>query len=93
MEFQDVLRLKGDPLTFTPTVQHRIEVNPSQPIYIRQYKTLYKPQQEVARQVDDLVEDGLVQPSKNPIFLFSLCPSKLGRTERKRTASWWIFTD
>jgi transposase InsO family protein len=85
MEFHDVFHLEGDPLTCTPTTQHRIEVTSGKPIYIRQYRTPYKVQEEVARQVDELIEGGLVQPSKSPYnFPLLLVPKKPGPDGEKK---------
>jgi Reverse transcriptase (RNA-dependent DNA polymerase) len=84
-EFQDIFHLPGDRLSFTPTIQHSIKLNSDKPIYIRQYRTPFKLQDEVARQVDALAQEELVQPSHSPYnFPLLVVPKKPGPDGEKK---------
>jgi RNase H-like domain found in reverse transcriptase/Reverse transcriptase (RNA-dependent DNA polymerase)/Integrase zinc binding domain/Integrase core domain len=84
-DFSDIFHLNGDSLTFTPTIQHHIRLSNPEPIHVRQYRTPYRLQGEVARQVDELLQDGLVQPSRSPYnFPLLIVSKKAGADGDKR---------
>jgi len=91
-EFSDVFRLKGDDLTFTNVLEHEIKTDLGKPpINIRQYRLPEAHKEEIRRQVDKMLNDGIITPSKSPWNSpIILVPKKAGPDGQKK---WRLVVD
>lgn len=65
--FSDIFYIKGDKLTHTDLTQHRIPIKENtNPIYTRQYRIPQSQQQELDKQIADLHQQGIIEPSFSP---------------------------
>ena len=66
LEFHDIFTLPGDPLPLTDLMQHEIKTHDENPIHIKQYR--YPPihQEEIKRQIKDMLAKGIIQESDSP---------------------------
>lgn len=66
LEFHDVFTLPGDPLPLTDLIQHDIKTHDENPIHTKQYR--YPPihQEEIKRQVKDMIAKGIIRESDSP---------------------------
>lgn len=65
-EFHDIFYLEGDDLTFAKCGEHRIFTTPGiNPVNTRQYKLPIWQRDIVKQKVDDLLEKGIIEPSKS----------------------------
>ncbi|KMQ83882.1 hypothetical protein RF55_18871 [Lasius niger] len=63
-DFSDVLHLDGEPLTCTDTVAHQIATQAdSSPVNVRPYHLLEKHKEEINRQVQEMLRNGIIRPS------------------------------
>lgn len=58
--------LPGDKLQATDVFTHRIELTDSAPVYIRQYRHAHVQKEELNRQIQEMVRDGIIQASISP---------------------------
>lgn len=65
-EFQDRYYLPGEKLKSTNVLKHRIITTDEVPINFRQYRYPPTLKEEINRQVNDLLDGGIIQPSKSP---------------------------
>lgn len=66
-EFSDIFFLEGDKIRSTEAVMHEIKTpGVSQPIYQRPYRLPYAQKAEIDKQVDHLIQDGIISPSESP---------------------------
>jgi hypothetical protein len=66
-EYQDVFYLPGDRLSCTNAARHTIQLEPSvTPINTQPYRLPESQKEEIERQVEQLVEEGIVTPSESP---------------------------
>ena len=63
---EDIFYKKGDDLTFTNEIKHRIETKSDEPIYTRKYRYPAAFEQEISDQMKELLEQGIIQHSKSP---------------------------
>lgn len=73
-EYEDIFFREGDYLTHTDVAQHRIELEPgTKPIFTRQYRLPYQQRAEVDKQLKEMLENGIIEPStaawNSPIIL------------------------
>lgn len=73
-EFPDIFHIKGDPLSFTNVAEHVITLKPNtRPVFTRQYKVPQVLVPEMNRQIDELIQNDIVEPSisnlNSPILL------------------------
>ena len=66
LEFYDIFTLPGDPLPLIDLMQHEIKTHDENPIHIKQYR--YPPihQEEIKRQIKDMLAKGIIQESDSP---------------------------
>lgn len=66
--YVDIFYLKGDKLTFCDLLEHTIPLVPNaQPVNIRPYTRRSKfERDEIERHVQDLIEQGIVEPCRSP---------------------------
>ena len=65
-EFSDILYKPGDKLTFTSKIKHEIKLTDETPIYTKSYKYPYVYKEEVRRQINEMLEKGIIRPSSSP---------------------------
>ena len=65
-ENSDCFHVPGEPLGYTPVLQHRIDTTDDQPINTRQYRFPPVHKEEMNRQVKELLDGGIIKPSKSP---------------------------
>lgn len=85
-EFNDVFHLPGDKLTCTNLCKQRLYLKPeATPVYKRQYRTPHAHREEITRQVTEMVDNGLAEPSNSewnsPLLLV---PKKLDSSGQKK---------
>lgn len=66
LEFHDIFTLPGDPLPLTNLIQHEIKTTDENPINTKQYR--YPPihQEEIKKQIKDMLAKGIIQESDSP---------------------------
>jgi len=65
-ESQDRFHIPGEKLTATQVLQHQIPTTDDQPINTRQYGFPQIHKEEINKQVEELLEGGIVKPSQSP---------------------------
>lgn len=65
-EFKDIFYCDQIPLTFTNSVKHHIRTKNEDPIYVKPYRQGPFVQNEINRQVDQLIKDNVIQESHSP---------------------------
>ena len=71
-EYNDVFHLPGDKLTFTTAAEHAIPtpaINPNRAINTRSYRIPEVHKEEVQRQTEQMLQDGIIAPSNSPKIL------------------------
>lgn len=65
-EYSDIFHVPGDKLTFTTAVKHEISTTPQNPIHVKSYRfpEIHKP--EVAKQIDQMLDQNIIKPSMSP---------------------------
>lgn len=65
-EYSDIFHIPGDQLTFTTAVKHEIRTSSQNPIHVKSYRfpEIHKP--EVAKQIDQMLNQGIIKPSMSP---------------------------
>lgn len=93
-EYNDIFRLPGDRLTETKSTVHNIptpSVISSRAITQKNYRIPEQHQKEVEKQVDDMLEQGIITPSKSPWnFPILVVPKKIDASGIKK---WRICID
>lgn len=85
-EFNDIFYVEGDKVTFTNAAQHEITLKPgTKPIFIKQYRVPQSLIPEMNKQIDELLENDIIEPSNSnwnsPILLV---PKKEGPDGKKQ---------
>ncbi|KAG5863576.1 hypothetical protein JTB14_014371 [Gonioctena quinquepunctata] len=89
-EFNDLFFL-GDKLTYTNTVTHKIPTKHSNPVHTRQHRLPHQQKLEIERQVEQMLKDDIISPSKSPYnSLLLLYPKKPGANGNKK---WRVVVD
>ncbi|KAL4100717.1 hypothetical protein QTP88_020751 [Uroleucon formosanum] len=85
-EFSDIFFLEGDKIRPTEAVIHEIKTpGVSQPIYQRSYRLPYAQKAEIDKQVDHLIQDGIISPSESPWNApLLMVPKKVDSTGNKK---------
>lgn len=84
-EYKDIFYCDQIPLTFTDSVKHHIRTKNEDPIYVKPYRQAPFVQNEINRQVDELLKNNVIQESHSPWNApVHLVPKKLDASgERK----------
>lgn len=82
-KYHDIFHLEGDKLTYTDVLKHRIHIKPgTAPIFTRQYRLPETQRIEVNRQLKEMIESGIIEPSNSawnsPIMLTKKKPDGSG---------------
>ena len=82
-EYRDVVALEGDRLGSTTLIEHRIEVPvDSKPIYIPSYRLTHSQKEAVELEVNKMLNEDLIEPSRSPWNFPLLCVPKKDGTYR-----------
>lgn len=65
-EFSDIQYREGEKLTFTSTIKHSIHTKHEGVIYKKPYKYPQTFDQEVNKQIQEMIEQGIIRKSKSP---------------------------
>lgn len=85
-EYADIFHVEGDTISCTDAIQHEIKTpGVSQPIHQRPYRLPYSQQAEIDKQVNELLEDGVITTSDSPwIAPLLIVPKKVDATGEQR---------
>lgn len=93
-EFVDVFKLPGDKLTSTTAAKHYIptpSIPKGRPITLKNYRLPQAHQEEIQRQVEQMLNDGIITHSKSEWnFPLLVVPKKIDATGKKK---WRICVD
>lgn len=64
--FSDIFHHENFQLTFTNQVKHRIKTTDEIPVYTKSYRYPFVHKPEVERQINDMLEQGIIRPSDSP---------------------------
>lgn len=83
--YEDLFYLEGDVLSHTNAITHEINLVPgSKPIHVKQYRLPLSQREEINRQVEKMLDDGVITPSNSewnsPLILV---PRKSSTDEKK----------
>jgi len=65
-EYNDIQYKEGENLTFTSTIRHSIQTKHEDPIYRKPYKYPQIFDEEVNKQINEMIEQGIIRKSKSP---------------------------
>lgn len=91
-KYPDVFHLPGDKLSTTAFYQQKLELKPnSSPVYTKPYRLPHSQKQEIDRQVQDMLENGIIEEARSawssPLLLV---PKKLDSTGQNK---WRVVID
>ena len=66
LKYPEIFYLEGDKLTFSNRIKHSIKTTDPNPIFTKSYRYPYVHKQEIKKQIDKLLEQGIIQPSFSP---------------------------
>jgi RNase H-like domain found in reverse transcriptase/Reverse transcriptase (RNA-dependent DNA polymerase)/Integrase zinc binding domain/Integrase core domain len=91
LDFSDIFYLEGDKLTFTNEIKHRIDTNDSKPIFTKSYRYPQIHKQEVKKQINDMLDQGIIRhsisPWSSPVWVV---PKKLDASGKQK---WRVVID
>lgn len=65
-KYKDIFFQEGENLTFSNSIKHEIKTTDDVPIYSKSYRYPYVHKEEVQRQINDLLSQGIIRPSFSP---------------------------
>lgn len=65
-KYREIFYKDGCDLTFTNTIKHEIKTTDTMPIYTKTYRYPQIHKEEVDRQIQDMLKQGIIRPSKSP---------------------------
>lgn len=89
--YSQVLHKPGDKLTFSNKVKHVINTTDELPVHTKSYRYPYVHKEEVNKQVNQMLEDGIIQPSNSPWSSpIWIVPKKMDASGQKK---WRLVVD
>lgn len=89
--YTDIFYRENSQLTFTNDVKHRIKTTDEIPVYTKTYRYPFIHKPEVERQIDEMLQQGIIRPSDSPWSSpIWIVPKKADAAGVKR---WRIVTD
>ncbi|KAK9877350.1 hypothetical protein WA026_017747, partial [Henosepilachna vigintioctopunctata] len=90
-EYKEVIHNPDQKLTFTNTVKHEIKTKDEIPIHSKSYRYPYVHKAEVSKQINKMLEDGIIRPSQSPWSSpIWIVPKKLDASGKQK---WRIVVD
>lgn len=65
-QYRDIFYCEHLPLTFTHAVKHELRVTDDKPIFVRNYRQPPKQREEIKKEVDKLLKQGIIRESISP---------------------------
>ena len=65
-QHSDIFQKPNNPLTFTNTVKHEINLTDNSPIYSKTYRYPYIHKEEIQKQIKDMLKNDVIRPSQSP---------------------------
>lgn len=66
MEFVDIFFLTGDEITYNNFYEQKIHLRDDVPVFIKQYKIPHAQKAEMRKQITELLEGDIIEPSMSP---------------------------
>lgn len=66
IQYEDIFKKEDDELTFTNVVKHNIDLVDEKPIFTKSYRYPHIHKQEVEKQINDMLNQGIIRPSFSP---------------------------
>ncbi len=66
LEYSDLFYLEGDQLTCTDLIEHKIPTTDDVPVYVKSYRQPESLQNEVNRQIQEMLDQKIIRESKGP---------------------------
>ena len=83
LKYDDIIALKGDTLGVTDKIKHHISVpRDTPPIYIPAYRVAHSQKQNIEKEVEKMLEQGIIKESDTPWSFPLLCVPKKDKTLR-----------
>lgn len=90
-EFSDIFHNEHSSLTFTNKIKHEIKTKDEIPIHSKTYRYPYVHKQEVERQIDQMLKNGIIRHSDSPYSApIWIVPKKLDASNKQK---WRIVVD
>lgn len=84
-EYRDIFYCEGEPLSFTNQVKHKIRLNNDEPIFVKSYRLPEVQKAEIKKQVDALLQQGIIRNSSSPWSSpVLIVPKKVDASGRKK---------
>lgn len=88
---KNILHRPDDKLTFTNRVKHQIKTTDEVPVHTKSYRYPYVHKQEVQKQIQKMLDDGIITPSQSPWSSpIWIVPKKLDASGKQK---WRIVVD
>ena len=65
-KYADRFHIPGEPLGATTVLHHNIPTRDDQPIFSKQYRFPPVDREEISRQVNELIDNKIIKPSRSP---------------------------
>lgn len=65
-KFEDIFFNESEPLTFSNQIKHQIRTTDDTPIFTKSYRYPYVHKEEVRKQIDKMLSQGIIKPSFSP---------------------------
>lgn len=90
-KYSHILYKPGDKLTFSNKVKHTINTTDEIPVHTKSYRYPFVHKEEVNKQINQMLEDGIIQPSSSPWSSpIWIVPKKLDASNQKK---WRLVVD
>lgn len=90
-EYSDIFHIKGNTLTFTNKIKHRIRTQDEIPVYTRTYRYPEVHRKEIQRQIEEMLDQKIIRPSHSPWSSpIWVVPKKMDASGQKK---WRIVVD
>lgn len=90
-EFSDIFHNENSQLTFTNQIKHDIKTTDELPTHTKSYRFPHCHKEEVNRQIDKMLDDGIIRPSSSPWSSpIWIVPKKADASGKKK---WRIVVD
>lgn len=89
-EYADIFALDGDKLTVNNFYGQKLRLKDNEPVYIKNYRTPFAQRPEIDKQVNELLKNGLIEPSQSNYNSPLILVPKKGQNGEKK---WRLCVD